>query len=145
MTSLGRTVVVGAAIIDLTGPRPRLLAAQRADPPALAGYWELPGGKVEAGETDEEALVRECAEELGVVIDLRGRVGSDLPIAVTGGGILRVWVARIVSGELSSMEHSELRWLTADELDDVAWLPADLALLPPLSAILAPIPHAEAG
>src|SRR5215467_10554281 len=53
-------LVVGAAIIA----RGRLLAAQRADPPELAGGWELPGGKVEPGESDQEALVRECHEEL---------------------------------------------------------------------------------
>src|SRR6266545_5054036 len=70
-------VVVGAAILD----GGRLLAAQRGEPPALAGGWELPGGKVEPGESEEDALVRECREELGVEIALGKRVGGDWPLA----------------------------------------------------------------
>ncbi|MCL2732926.1 MAG: NUDIX domain-containing protein, partial [Actinomycetia bacterium] len=57
-------VVVGGAVLD----RGRLLAARRTAPPELAGQWELPGGKVEPGERDEDALVRELREELGVTV-----------------------------------------------------------------------------
>jgi len=122
-TPSGRApVVVAAAIVD--GDPPRVLAAQRSAPESLAGRWELPGGKVEPGEDDIGALVRECREELGVAIRVGERVGADV-VTVTGRGVLRVWWARITAGEPRALEHRALRWLTAGELDDVDWLPAD--------------------
>jgi 8-oxo-dGTP diphosphatase len=123
-------VVVGAAIID----GDRLLAAQRSTPAALAGRWELPGGKVDAGETDEAALIRECREELGVDVMLGARVGRDWPIGEHG--VLRVWLAGVVEGEPAALEHSALRWLTVDELHDVDWLPADLPVIDRLAGML---------
>lgn len=125
-------VVVAAAIVD-QGPPARVLAAQRGYPAALAGRWELPGGKVDPGESDVDALVRECAEELGVTIAVRDRVGADLP-AVDPSMSLRVWWAVVTAGEPRANEHADLRWLTADELDDVDWLPADRPLVEPLRA-----------
>jgi 8-oxo-dGTP diphosphatase len=124
--------VVGAAIVDEQG---RVLAAQRAEPPALAGGWEFPGGKVEPGERDEDAIVRECREELGVTIGLVERLGPDLPLQ-HAPGVLRVWVARLVDGQPRALEHSALRWLDVTELDDVAWLPVDAPLIEPLRAHL---------
>lgn len=113
-------VVVGAAILD----GHRLLAARRSEPSALAGGWELPGGKVEPGEGDRDALVRECREELGVDIALGARVGGDW--AMPGGVVLRVWTASVVMGVPEPLEdHSELRWLAPHEWYDVAWLAAD--------------------
>ncbi len=127
-----RLVVVGAAIVR----DGRLLAAQRAAPPRLAGLWELPGGKVDPGESDTEALVREVAEELGATVVLGERVGPDLPLG--GTAVFRAWVARLVDGaEPSAHEHRALRWLAADELGSVPWLPADLPLLPALTELLA--------
>jgi 8-oxo-dGTP diphosphatase len=118
-------VVVGAALLDGTG---RVLAAQRAGPPSLAGRWEFPGGKVEPGEPDTVALVRECREELGVEVELDGRLGGDF--AVEGGaGVLRVWIGRIVAGVPVATEHAALRWLDASELDEVDWLAADRPLV----------------
>jgi 8-oxo-dGTP diphosphatase len=116
-------LVVGAAIIA----RGRLLAAQRAAPPELAGGWELPGGKVEAGESDEEALVRECREELGVGVTVGRRVGEDWPLH--NGYVMHVWTAAISDGRPQALEQSSLRWLASDELFDVPWLPADLLVL----------------
>jgi 8-oxo-dGTP diphosphatase len=116
--------VVGAAILD----GDRLLAARRLEPPELAGGWELPGGKVDPGETDEEALVRECREELGVVIRLLERVGGDWPMGTTA--ILRVWTAEVVDGTPRPLEdHSELRWLEPSQWYDVEWLEADLPVV----------------
>jgi 8-oxo-dGTP diphosphatase len=117
-------LVVGAALFDPDG---RVLAAQRDHPPELAGRWEFPGGKVEPGESETAALARECQEELGVGIQVEARLGGDLPVA--GGGLLRVWRGRITAGEPSPREHRALRWLAADELDDVDWLPADRPLI----------------
>ena len=113
-------VVVGAAI--RVGEK--VLAAARAYPPELAGLWEFPGGKVEPAETEEDALRRECREELGVDIELGGRVGSDL-VTVGGRYVLRIYWATLREGEPEALEHAGLRWLTADELDDVPWLPGN--------------------
>ena len=116
--------VVGAAILD----GDLLLAARRVEPPELAGGWELPGGKVDPGETDEEALVRECREELGVVIRLIDRVGGDWPMGTTA--LLRVWTAEVVEGVPQPLEdHSELRWLEPSQWYDVDWLAADLPVV----------------
>jgi 8-oxo-dGTP diphosphatase len=106
----------------------RVLGAERAEPPAMAGMWEFPGGKVEPGESEMDALVRECEEELGVGIEVIDRLGDDI-LLPTGTALLKVWTARLVSGTLTAIEHAELRWLSADELDDVPWLPADAPLV----------------
>lgn len=118
---MSHTVIVAAAIVD--GVPPRVLAAQRAYPPDLAGLWELPGGKVHPGESDLDALVRECREELGVQVRPMQRLGADVEIGVQA--LLRVWWAELVSGEPVALEHRALRWLNPTEIDDVAWLPSD--------------------
>ncbi len=123
-------VVVGAAIVDDDG---RLLAARRSNPPLVAGRWELPGGKVEVGETEIDALLRECREELGVVIEVQARVGADWSIGP--GRVLRVWTARLKSGTPQPLEdHDELRWLNPGRWFDVDWLPADLPVIEALRA-----------
>ena len=109
-------VVVGAVLRDAAG---RVLAARRERP---AG-WELPGGKVEPGETEPAALVRELREELGVTVEVGERIGPDVPIGADL--LLRGWTAALADGEPAALEHAELRWLAPDELDTVAWLPAD--------------------
>jgi 8-oxo-dGTP diphosphatase len=123
-------VVVGAAIIA----GGRVLACARSAPPEAAGKWEFPGGKVEAGESDEAALIRECAEELAVRIEVGERIGPDVRIG-RGRSVLRVYAARLLGdGPPRALEHAELRWLSADELSSVPWLPADVPIvemLPP--------------
>jgi 8-oxo-dGTP diphosphatase len=114
--------VVGAAILDDAG---FVLAGKRKEPRSAAGLWEFPGGKVELGETVAAALVRECEEELGIRIEVADRVAPDVPLPA-GDGILSVWQAKIVSGVPVERDHSELRWLGTDELDSVAWMPADI-------------------
>ncbi|MFG1877245.1 (deoxy)nucleoside triphosphate pyrophosphohydrolase [Sphaerisporangium sp. NPDC049003] len=116
-------IVVAAAIVE----GDRLLAAQRAAPPEVAGGWEFPGGKVDPGESDHEALVRECQEELGVDIAVGDRIGGDWPLSP--GYVMRVWLARLISGIPHPHEHLALRWLGPDELFDIPWLPADLPIV----------------
>jgi 8-oxo-dGTP diphosphatase len=123
-------VVVGAAII-VGG---RVLACARSDQPEAAGRWEFPGGKVEPGEDDPTALARECLEELGVRIDVGTRVGEEVALG-NGTAVLRVYTARLCGvDEPRLTEHQAMRWLAADELFDVAWLPADV----PIAAALRP-------
>lgn len=126
-------VIVGAAIVRAG----RLLAAQRSYPADLAGYWELPGGRVEAGESEVQALRRECVEELAVAVRVGDRVGPD--IALPGGKSLRVYAADLVEAgrEPVAVEHKDLRWLDGAELSGLAWLPADRVLLPALRELLA--------
>ncbi|MFI7428700.1 (deoxy)nucleoside triphosphate pyrophosphohydrolase [Micromonospora sp. NPDC049836] len=125
-------VVVGAAIIS----DGRVLACARAAPPEVAGRWEFPGGKVEPGEAETAALARECAEELGVRVEIGARVGRDVRMA-HGRSVLRVYVARLLHGDQpEALEHSDLRWLSAGELDTVDWLPADEPVVAALRPLL---------
>ena len=128
--------VVGAAVVDGN----RVLVAQRSGGP-YDGRWEFPGGKVEPGESDLSALVRECGEELGVRVSPEAFLGEVLLDGVVAGGppgvsTLRVWAARLDGGEPVAREHADLRWVGADELDDLDWIPADRPLLPAVRAVL---------
>ena len=100
--------VIVAAIIIIDG---RVLACERSAPPEVAGRWEFPGGKVEPGETDEQALARECAEELGVRVEVGARVGPDVPLA-HGRAVLRVFAVTLLDGDVPrALEHAAMRWL----------------------------------
>ena len=125
-----RVSVVGAALIR----DGRVLASRRTGPPRLAGFWEFPGGKVEDGEDDVEALQRELREELGVEARIGERIGPDLLIGETA--VLRVYLATLTEGEPQRRDHDAHRWLSADELDDVPWIPVDAPVLEPLRAQL---------
>ncbi|RAU94244.1 DNA mismatch repair protein MutT [Mycobacterium colombiense] len=125
-------VVAGALIRDA-----KVLVAQRVRPPELAGRWELPGGKVGPGETERDALARELAEELGLGardVAVGGRLGDD--IVVDGGFTLRAYRVRLVRGEPDARDHRALRWITAAELHDLDWVPADRGWLADLTAAL---------
>lgn len=124
-------VVVAAAIVN----DGRVLAARRSYPASEAGKWELPGGKAEPGESDEEALAREIAEELGVNIRVSGRVGPAVPLGVEL--VLHTYHAELVSGSPDAVEHSEIAWLSKAELGAVEWLAADRELLPAVAELLA--------
>jgi 8-oxo-dGTP diphosphatase len=137
LRALAVTQVVGAAVVD---DRRRVLVAQRGSG-SLAGLWEFPGGKVERGEDDLTALVRECREELGVVVAPQAFVGEVPLDGVVAGGVpgastLRVWWCRVAAGEPVAHEHSDLRWLPGDALDGLDWIPADRPLLPAVRTLL---------
>ena len=116
-------LVVGAALLR----DGRVLACRRTSPPAAAGRWEFPGGKVEPGESPEAALVRELAEELGIVARVTGWLD--------GAHQLRVALAR-ADGEPRPVEHDAVRWLGPDELDDLDWLEPDRPFLAELARLL---------
>lgn len=121
--------VVGVAILRSDGGRVRVLAAERREVVGQrgAGSWELPGGKCEPGEGIEEAAVREVREELGCEIGVLQRL--DRGTLIRPGLTLEVVVAVVLSGEPRALEHPRLRWLAEEELDAVAWLPADRPFL----------------
>jgi len=121
---------MGAAIIH----GHRVLAARRTTPAEAAGRWELPGGKVERGEDPSAAVVREIREELGCDVAVVGHLDGEQPIRP--GLNLRVAVADLVGGEPVPHEHDAVRWLAADELEEVAWLEPDRPFLAALRARL---------
>jgi 8-oxo-dGTP diphosphatase len=128
--------VVGAAVVQGR----QVLVAQRSGGP-YDGCWEFPGGKVEPGESDLSALVREIEEELGVAVEPQAFLGEVLLDGAVGGGqpgasTLRVWWARLTGGVLEAREHAQLRWVGVDELDGLDWIAADRPLLPAIRALL---------
>jgi 8-oxo-dGTP diphosphatase len=110
----------------------RVLAARRGPGRARAGTWELPGGKVEPGESDADALQRELREELGVEVEVGEHLGTTVFEEPDATIELVAYVVR-AEGEPSPTEHVELRWLGPDTLRSVEWAPADVPLLSPLA------------
>ena len=120
-----KVVKVVAAIIAQEG---KIFATQRGYGEFKDG-WEFPGGKIEEGETPQQALVREIQEELDTEVevgDLLGTVEYDYP---TFHLSMQCFLCRIKSGSLNLKEHEAARWLAEDELDSVDWLPADIEVL----------------
>ena len=125
-----KTIRVVAAIMKATNEagQPIIFATQRGYGD-LKGGWEFPGGKIEDGETPQEALAREIKEELDteiVVGELIDTIEYDYP---TFHLSMDCFWAEIVSGDLVLKEHEAAKWLTKDELDSVEWLPADVTLI----------------
>lgn len=100
-------------------------------------WWEFPGGKIEPGESTEDALKREIREELGTEIEV-----DELLTTVEYGYpkfhlTMHCYLCTIISGDLSLLEHEDARWLALDELDCVKWLPADKDVIEKLSTSFA--------
>jgi 8-oxo-dGTP diphosphatase len=117
------TMEVVAAAIMRDG---RLLACRRAPDKALAGFWEFPGGKVEADESPEAALIRELREELSVDITVLSHFHTNYG---ENGITLSVYVVESATHPVSSDSHDALRWLTKVELDEVTWAELDVPAL----------------
>lgn len=122
------SVVVGAVIVR----DGLVLAARRTRPVDLAGQWEFPGGKVEAGEDLSAALVREIGEELHARISVLDEVvDDDSPWRISDKHVLRLFLATIVLKEPAlGADHDEILWLRPDELSGIDWLPSDRLALP---------------
>ena len=117
--------VVAALIRD----KDRFLACQRPVHKARALLWEFGGGKVESGETGPEALVRECQEELGVTLSV-GDAVMDVTHAYPDLTVhLTLYSAVIAEGEPRKLEHNDIRWITAEEIDTIEFCPADQVFL----------------
>ena len=119
------TEVVAALIWE----KDRFLACQRPANKARALLWEFVGGKVEPNETKEEALVRECKEELDVTVqveDVFMEVTHEYPDLTVH---LTLFNARIAEGVPQKLEHHDIRWMTVEEIDDFPFCPADVEIL----------------
>lgn len=114
--------VVGAVILR----DGRVLCAQRGPGGPTGGLWEFPGGKIEVGETPGDALAREIAEELGCRILVGDEVTAtthEYDFAVI---TLTTFYCDLLDGTPTATEHAAVRWVAPDELDDLAWAPADV-------------------
>ena len=121
-------LVVAAAIVR----DGRVLACRRTAPAEAAGRWELPGGKVEADETPEAALIREIGEELGCLVAVDEWFDISVPIPAPSGSPeheLRAALCHVTVGEIRPREHDAVQWLLPDELETLDWLEPDRPFL----------------
>lgn len=128
-------LVVAAALVD---PDNRVLIAQRPQGKQLAGLWEFPGGKIDAGERPEASLIRELHEELGIVV--KEECLAPLTFASFGYPdfhlLMPLYICRRWEGIVASREGQALKWVSARNLRDYPMPPADEPLIPPLIDLL---------
>jgi 8-oxo-dGTP diphosphatase len=128
-------LVVACALVDAAA---RVLVAQRPAGKAMAGLWEFPGGKVEAGESPETTLMRELREELGIEVEAKDLA----PLTFASHAypdfhlLMPLYLCRAWHGEVRSLEHEAIRFVPGDELETLAMPEADLPLIRPLRAAL---------
>ncbi|WP_291277714.1 (deoxy)nucleoside triphosphate pyrophosphohydrolase [Galactobacter sp.] len=114
--------VVGAVLVR----DGKILAAQRSQAMSLPGLWEFPGGKIEPGETPEQALAREMKEELLCDVTVGEHVETTAYEYDFGVVTLTTFYTQLVNGDPQLTEHSAIKWLAPAELRDVEWAPADV-------------------
>ncbi|HIE4390044.1 TPA: pyrimidine (deoxy)nucleoside triphosphate diphosphatase [Serratia liquefaciens] len=121
-----KIIDVVAAIIEKNG---KILLAQRDADSDQAGLWEFPGGKVEAGESQPQALARELDEELGIVVSVGNYVASNTWQQTERVIRLHAWRVEAFSGELQNRCHADFVWITPEQAFDYPLAPADVPLL----------------
>ena len=126
-----RCVTVVAALVR---EGDKFLIGQRPVGKARAGLWEFIGGKTETNETNEEALIRECREEIGVTVEVGTLFMDVLHDYLEVFVHLYVYNAKIVEDEPQRLEHQDFRWITPGEIDDVVFCPADVDVLAKIKA-----------
>lgn len=129
MTTMKTIEAVAAVICD----GKRILATQRGYGES-AGGWEFPGGKMEPGETPEEALAREIREELNATIEIDRFLCTVENIMDVRHLVMHCYLVHVPDGHIELLEHSDARWVDSATIDDVAWLPADLKVVDQLKA-----------
>lgn len=117
-----KVIKVVAAAIKKDG---KYFCAQRPEGKSLGGLWEFPGGKLESGESPEEALVREIQEEFASVIQILRYVNEASYDYDFGTVIMKTYEAELLSGELALLEHQNSTWLAPSELHQLNWAPVD--------------------
>lgn len=132
-----KTIPVVAALIFRTSPQgTRSVFATQRGYGDWKGWWEFPGGKIEAGESPEAALEREIREELATQIKVGERIGTieyDYPAFHLS---MQCFACQVVSGKLELLEHENAAWLTKETLLSVKWLPADVTILDSVAKLL---------
>ena len=128
MENIPTILVVAAALV---GNDRRVLLQQRSQGRAMAGLWEFPGGKVEAGEQPEAALARELREELGIEVDAAALVPATFASAPLGGQhlLLLLYLVRTWEGQPQPLDASDLQWLRPAEMHGLPMPPADQPLI----------------
>lgn len=117
-----KVIKVVAAAIKKDG---KYFCAQRPEGKSLGGLWEFPGGKLESGESPEEALVREIQEEFASVIQILSYVNEASYDYDFGTVVMKTYEAELLSGELALLEHQNSTWLAPSELHQLNWAPVD--------------------
>jgi 8-oxo-dGTP diphosphatase len=133
-----RIRVVAALIRDATAAE-RFLVQQRPEGKSLPLLWEFPGGKVEPGESDESALIRECREELGIELEVGPKRYMNVHEYAHGLVELVVYEAKIASGAPRCLEANEIRYATIDEMERLPFCDADIPLIGALREIPSPL------
>ncbi|MFC5625732.1 (deoxy)nucleoside triphosphate pyrophosphohydrolase [Algoriphagus winogradskyi] len=120
-------VLVSCALIFLNG---KVLCAQRSNTMNLSGFWEFPGGKVEKNESPEACLVREIKEELAISVCTRLALKSS-EYSYSAGKLIRLlpFVCSWQSGEITLLEHQEVRWVSKENIKSLNWAPADIPIV----------------
>lgn len=103
----------------------KIFCAQRPEGKSLGGYWEFPGGKLEEGESPEEALIREIHEELNSQIEIISFINEASYDYDFGTVVMKTFHARLISGNLDLLEHQDSAWLEPNRLKTLNWAPVD--------------------